>query len=94
MSNTYAMGKVFYDLGSALIKDDIKDLGWFSYKHRQAGDPHIGWGTGRHDSPIHHWQHGSWLVFLGQVLGALGAVEEITKPDEEESPYDTVFPRK
>jgi len=45
-------------VGSFLVQDNMKDFGYFSYYNRPKGDPHIGFGTGRHASPIHHWQVG------------------------------------
>ena len=56
-----------YTLGENLIKDDRGDLGYGSYYGRNSHIYH-GSRNPNHPSPFHHYQVGTVLCLLAQVL--------------------------
>ena len=67
--------------GDILLWDDRKDWGYFSYTNRRKGDPAIGYGTGKHLSPFHHWQLGFLLKVLAQALGYISIMKALNDDD-------------
>jgi len=69
--------------GKILILDDEADFGFFSYSDREKGNPKIGYGTGNHPSPAHHWQAGLLLRGIAHALGMFAVAQEMNKDDTE-----------
>lgn len=78
-------------MGEMLAYDDRYDIGWFQYYNRTKGNPHIGWGKGVHESPVHHWQVAAPLLLIGQLLGYLDVAREVEAAEAEESEEITGF---
>lgn len=76
------IAKVIYNLGHTLIQDDKADLGWLSYRNRPNHVYH-GKRSPSHPSNFHHWQIGTVLCMLGQMM-AIGALAQ----DVYDTPLD------
>lgn len=79
----YALSAVLHDISEKMVWDDMHDVGYFSYAGRAKGNPHIGWGTGNHASPIHHWQIGGVTMTIAKLLGALAVAKQMAEEDDE-----------
>jgi hypothetical protein len=80
--------KILYDLGTHMIHDDRHDLGYFSYKSRNS-HRYNGKLAPIHESVLHHWQLGSILVLMSQLIhlaqmGASAMDEENLNTQEAE----------
>lgn len=80
----YAISAVLHDISEKMIEDDKYDVGYFEYYGRSKGNPHIGWGTGNHESPIHHWQIGGMTLALAKLLGVLAVAKQMSESEESE----------
>ena len=76
-----------WNVGEALIKDDASDLGYASYRGR-ANHIYHGVRSPNHPSPFHHYQIGTALCMLAQILQlstvaaeASEVAEDIQDPD-------------
>ena len=58
---------LFFDqlrkIGKVMVKDDLHDFGYFTYKDRD--------GHKDHPSPLHHWQYGTIIWALSEYLTLL-----------------------
>lgn len=77
------LAKAIYNLGHTLIQDDKADLGWVTYRNRHNHTYH-GKKAPHHPSPFHHWQAGTLLCMIGQMM-ALGALAQ----DVYDTPNET-----
>ncbi len=79
------LGSLLEIAGSALLADDILDLGWGSYTREERPyhkDTAPGWHEGRpgdHPSPVHHWQLGALLKWAGVSLQAIAKQKQGVK---------------
>jgi len=62
-----SLTRLMYTLGENLIKDDRADLGYGSYYGR-SGHRYHGVSSPNHSSPFHHYQVGTVLCLLAQML--------------------------
>jgi hypothetical protein len=58
---------MLWTLGETLIRDDASDLGYASYRGRQNHIYH-GVRSPDHPSPLHHYQVGTVLCMVAQLL--------------------------
>jgi hypothetical protein len=64
-----------YNIGFALLQDDIHDVGYFAYSDRKFHKYH-GKTSPDHPSPWHHWQVGVVFLFMSQLMGLMSKVKE------------------
>lgn len=85
-------GKLFYQIGEHLLRDDISDVGYFNYRNRQHHYYH-GKRSPDHPSPFHHWQPAIFLMAAGTILGTMAELQEIyknmTEPEPDEDNWDS-----
>ena len=78
-------GKLFYQIGEHLLRDDINDVGYFNYRNRRHHYYH-GKHSPDHPSPFHHWQPALFMMAAGMFMGTLAELQEIhrafTEPDD------------
>ena len=80
-----AIATIIDGVGSLLIHDGTNDCGYFSYYNRQKGDPHTGYGTGRHASPFHNWQIGLGFKIAGYFMGLMSALKSLNSESVHEN---------
>lgn len=69
------IAKTIYTLGELMVKDDISDLGYTTYRNRRNHYYH-GKHSPNHPSPFHHWQVGTMFMVLGQLMGIASVARE------------------
>lgn len=74
--------KILYNFGSAMIKDDAHDLGFMSYRSRNSHKYH-GVIKPDHPSNLHHWQVGSALVLISQLMALADTASEAMEIADE-----------
>lgn len=80
----YAIATVLNDVSEKLAWDDMYDTGWYTYYDRPKGNPHIGWGKGVHESPLHHWQIAGFGMAISKLLGVLAVSKQMMDAENEE----------
>lgn len=67
--------KMMWNIGEALIHDDRGDLGYTTYKGRTSHF-YNGRRSPDHVSPLHHWQVGTLLCLMSQILSVSNVAAE------------------
>ncbi|NOJ30081.1 MAG: hypothetical protein DA328_07935 [Nitrososphaeraceae archaeon] len=79
------MPEIIHNVGLVLLQDDIHDIGYFQYYHRQH-HYYNGKKSPKHPSPFHHWQIGLLMLVGAQFAGLLNQAKQlavIMKEDNE-----------
>ena len=71
-----------YELSTALIIDDVHDIGKFSYWNRHDHYYHFK-KSPHHPSPFHHWQVGFFGAFIAQIGAAITKAMDMKESFDE-----------
>jgi hypothetical protein len=82
------LARAIYDLGHTLIQDDKADLGYTTYRNRTNHRYH-GKLAPHHPSPFHHWQAGTLLCLVGQLMSLGALYQDVYDTSDEDETVNT-----